>query len=193
MKELISTVAVILTFVGYGPYIKDTLKGKTKPHVYTWFIWGLVTLIAYALQLSGGAGVGSLVTLAAGLVCLFIALLGLRVSRKDKNIDTIDTICFLLALFALGLWIFAKQPLIAVVIVSSADMLGFVPTIRKSWHKPYQETLFSYEMNTFRFALAIYALENYNLVTLLYPLTWIIANGLFSIYLILRRKQMKLA
>lgn len=54
MKELISTVAVILTFVGYGPYIKDTLKGKTKPHVYTWFIWGLVTLIAYALQLSGG-------------------------------------------------------------------------------------------------------------------------------------------
>lgn len=54
MKEFISTIAVILTFVGYAPYIKDTLKGKTKPHVYTWFIWGLVTLIAYGLQVTGG-------------------------------------------------------------------------------------------------------------------------------------------
>lgn len=47
-------IAVVLTFVGYAPYIRDTIKGKTKPHVYTWFVWGLVTAIAYALQLRGG-------------------------------------------------------------------------------------------------------------------------------------------
>lgn len=58
MKEIVGTIAVVLTFVGYVPYIRDTLKGKTKPHVYTWFVWGLVTLAAFALQMSAHAGGG---------------------------------------------------------------------------------------------------------------------------------------
>ena len=62
-KTVISIIAVLLTFIGYIPYVRDTLSGKTTPHVYTWFIWGLVTAIAYGLQVSGGAGVGSWVTL----------------------------------------------------------------------------------------------------------------------------------
>lgn len=189
MKETVGAIAVLLTFVGYIPYIVDTLKGKTKPHVYTWFIWGVITLAAYALQVSADAGPGSLVTLAAAVVCLFIAALGLSVARSERNIDKIDTFCFVLALVAMSAWLGADQPVTAVILLSVADMIGFVPTIRKSWKHPYQETLFSYEMNTFRFALAIYALESYTLVALLYPLTWILANGLFSIFLIVRRRQ----
>jgi hypothetical protein len=190
MKSLVGAIAVLLTFVGYIPYIRDTIKGKTKPHVYTWFIWGAVTLIAFALQITDDAGPGALVTLAAAVVCLAIAMLGFFVSRKDLSIDKVDTGCFVLALVALGFWLAADQPLTAVLMLSAADMIGFIPTIRKSWHKPFQETLFSYEMNTFRFALAIYALQNYSAITLLYPLTWIIANGCFSIFLIVRRKQL---
>jgi uncharacterized protein with PQ loop repeat len=38
MKEVIGIIAVIFTFVGYIPYIMDTIKGKTKPHIYSWFI-----------------------------------------------------------------------------------------------------------------------------------------------------------
>ena len=193
MKQAISIIAVILTFGGCLPYILDTLKGKTKPHVYTWFIWGLITLLAYALQVKAGAGVGSIVTLAAGLVCSLIAVLGYLSIKNDKNIDKLDTACFVLAFISIIFWLFAKQPLTAVILLSLADMLGFMPTVRKSWAKPFEETLFSYEMNTFRFALAIYALESYNAVALMYPLTWILANGLFSAYLIVRRKQVTVA
>lgn len=187
MKDIVGSIAIILTLVGYVPYIRDTIKGKTTPHVYTWFIWGSVTLIAFALQVSAHAGFGSLVTLAAGIVCLLIFALGLRIGKK--NIAPIDTVCLCLAILALIVWVFAKQPVASVIIVSAADMLGFVPTIRKSWNKPYQETLLSYEMNTLRFAMAIYALDKYTIVTSLYPITWIVANGLFSVYLIIRRRQ----
>lgn len=192
MKELVGSIAVVLTFVGYIPYILDTIKGKTKPHVYTWFIWGIITLAAYALQVSANAGPGSFVTLAAAIVCLFIAALGLGVARSEKNIDKVDTFCFILALVATSAWLFAGQPVVAVILLSLADMIGFIPTIRKSWRNPWQETLFSYEMNTIRFVLAIYALSNYSLVALLYPLTWVVANGLFSIFLIVRRRQVPL-
>lgn len=191
MKDFVGIVAVLLTFVGYAPYIRDTIRGRTRPHVYTWFIWGLVTLIAFALQVSDGAGIGALVTLAAGITCLGICALGFIVVKKDTSIDWVDTACFVLALVALSMWPFANQAVAAIIVVSFADMLGFIPTIRKSWNKPYQETLFSYEMNTLRFALGLYALEHYSLITVLYPLTWLIANGLFSVFLIVRRQQLK--
>ena len=186
MKELVGIIAVVLTFVGYIPYIHDTIKEKTKPHIYTWFIWGLVTTIAFGLQLSASAGPGAYTTLAAAIVCFIIFGFGLRQGNKD--ITRSDTIFFLLSILALALWLFADQPVLSVILVSTIDMLGFIPTVRKSWHKPFEETLISYLMNTFRFCLALYALDHYTLVTVLYPMTWVIANGAFSIYLISRRK-----
>lgn len=190
MKEIIGIIAVALTFIGYVPYIRDTIKGKTKPHIYTWFIWGLVTAIAFGLQLTENAGAGAYVTLAAAIVCFIIFGFGLRQSKADRDITKSDTLFLILSFVALGLWLFAKQPILSVILLSSLDMLGFIPTIRKSWNKPEQETLSSYVANTLRFGLAILALENYTLVTALYPLTWILANGLFSVFLIVRRKQL---
>ena len=95
----------------------------------------------------------------------------------------------MLALVALGLWVITKQPLVSVILLVVIDMLGFIPTIRKSWNKPYTETLFSYGLSTFRFAIGIYALEAYTAVTYLYPVAWLFANGLFSVLLLVRRKQ----
>jgi uncharacterized protein with PQ loop repeat len=191
MKEILGTIAVILTFVGYVPYIRDTIKGKTTPHIYTWFIWGLVTAIAFGLQVSAKAGFGAYTTLAAAIVCFIIFFISLRQGKRD--ITASDSVFFVLSLLALVLWLFAKQPVLSVILVSTIDMLGFVPTIRKSYHKPHEETLISYMTNTFRFTLAILALSHYTLVTALYPVTWVIANGLFSIFLISRRKQLATA
>mgnify|MGYP001016997074 CR=1 FL=1 len=185
LKALFGLIAVILTFVGYIPYIKDTIKGKTTPHVYTWFIWGLVTAIAFGLQLSAVAGPGAYTTLAAAIVCFIIFGFGMR--QGDKNISKSDTFFFLLSLVALILWLFADQPVLSVILLSTIDMLGFIPTIRKSWHKPHEETLISYVINTIRFCLALAALSHYTIVTALYPLTWVLANGMFSIYLVSRR------
>lgn len=176
-----------MTFIGYIPYIRDTLRKKTTPHVYTWFIWGLVTAIAYGLQVGGGAGVGSWVTLVVAVFCFLIFAIGLRHGKKD--ITKSDTVFLILSFVALFLWLIAKQPVLSVILTSSIDMLGFAPTIRKSWNKPYSETLFFYEFSTFRHFLSLLALQNYSIVTWLYPGTWALANGLFSIILIFRRKQ----
>ncbi|MCX6727776.1 MAG: hypothetical protein NTX11_03125 [Candidatus Saccharibacteria bacterium] len=187
MKEIIGIIAVVLTFVGYIPYIIDTIKGKTTPHIYTWFIWGLVTAIAFALQLSDKAGPGAFTTLAAAIVCFIIFGLGVRQGKQD--ITKSDTVFFVMSLFALALWLFAKQPVLSVILVSLIDMLGFIPTIRKSWHRPNEETLSSYITNTLRFTLALFALQRYTLITTLYPISWVIANGLFSVFLSVRRKK----
>ncbi|OGK62400.1 hypothetical protein A2334_02750 [Candidatus Roizmanbacteria bacterium RIFOXYB2_FULL_38_10] len=187
LKIFISILAIILTFIGYVPYIRDTFTGKTTPHIYTWFIWGFVTAIAFGLQLSGGAGVGAWITLAVVLISALIFVVGLRNGKKD--IAPLDTVFLLLSLVALVLWLIAKQPILSIILVCTIDMFGFVPTIRKSWHKPYSETLFSYELAGFRHGISLLALQNYSIVTWLYPVTWSIANTLFSVMLIIRRRQ----
>lgn len=188
-KTIISIIAVALTFVAYIPYVHDTLQGKTMPHVYTWFIWGFVTAIAYALQVSAGAGVGSWVTLAVVIACFSVFILGMRSGKKD--ITKMDTVFFISSFVALFLWLIIKQPVLSVILVSLVDILSFVPTIRKSWNKPYSETLFLYELNSFRHGLSLLALQQYNIVTWLYPTSWTIANALFSLMLIIRRRHKK--
>ena len=150
-KVIVGLIASLLVFVGYAPYVIDTLKGKTKPHIYTWFIWGVVTLLVFFFQFNAGAGAGSWLTLSAGLVCLFIFMLSFR--HGARNITRLDAVFLMLALVALGLWVITKQPLVSVILLVVIDMLGFIPTIRKSWNKPYTETLFSYGLSTFRFAI----------------------------------------
>jgi len=34
LKNIIGIIATLLVFIGYIPYIKDIVKGKTKPHIF---------------------------------------------------------------------------------------------------------------------------------------------------------------
>jgi len=187
IKDAIGVIAVILTFVGYAPYISDTVKGKTKPHIYSWFIWAFVTFIIFALQILGKGGAGAFVTLATAILCLTIFILGLRNGHKD--ITTFDTAVFIVSLVAIGIWIFAKQPVISNILIITINTLANLPTIRKSWKDPYSETLFTWEMGAVRNLLGIIALQNYSLLTWLYPVTNLLINVIESTLLIVRRKK----
>lgn len=189
MKNIIAVIAVILAFVAYIPYFRDVLKGKTKPHIYSWFVWGFLTTIIFSLQIKGGGGPGAWVTLSAGVCSFIVFFLGLR--NGDKDITKSDTVFFIAALISTGLWVFAKQPTLSVILLVVIDMLGFIPTIRKSWKKPHEETLFLWLLNGFRHGLSILALRQYNTLTVLYPAVWAAANILFSLMLILRRKNLR--
>ncbi|HLD92337.1 MAG TPA: hypothetical protein VI795_02975 [Patescibacteria group bacterium] len=188
-KNILGIVATILVFFGYIPYIRDIVKGKTKPHVYSWFLWGFLTLIAFALQLSDKAGSGAFVTLAAAIMCFVVIIFGFIYKSKVKIVKS-DTIFLIFAIISLGLWLIAKQPVLSVILTVIIDLLGFAPTIRKSWNNPFSETLTFYYLNSIRFGLAIIALQKYSLLTALYPITWLMANILFALMLIIRRKKL---
>jgi hypothetical protein len=189
MKEIISTIAVILTFVAYIPYYRDILRDKTQPHIYSWSLWGLLTVLLVALQIKGGAGSAIWVTIAAGLLCIGVVILSLRNGKKD--ITTSDTVVAILSLIAIGFWLIADQPAISITLVIVADMLAFIPTVRKSWNKPHSETLSLYVTNALRFFLALAAVENYTYLSTSWILAWAIGNALFSIMLAIRQKQVR--
>jgi len=186
IKQYISLIAVILTFISYIPYYRDILRNKTQPHIYSWSLWGLLTILIVALQIKGGAGSATYVTATAGLLCIGVVILGLKNGKRD--ITKSDTVVAILGLIAIGFWLIVKQPVISIILIVVADILAFIPTVRKSWHKPHSETLSLYITNTFRFFLAFLAIKEYTILSSLWLVVWIIVSGLFSIMLVLRRK-----
>lgn len=187
LKQIISIIAVALTFIAYIPYYRDIIKGKTHPHIYSWALWALLTVLIVALQIKGGAGAATFVTAAAGLLCIGVIILGLKYGKRD--ITRSDTIVAILAMIAIGFWLIADQPIISIILTIIADLLAFIPTVRKSWHKPHSETLSLYLTNTLRFSLALFAVQEYTILSALWLAVWALANALFSIMLIVRRKQ----
>ena len=189
-QTTLSTVAVVLTFVGYVPYVSDILKGKTKPHSFTWFVWAFVGGIVFALQVFGGAGVGSWSILAGTVICVVIFFLSLRIGKKD--IQHSDIVFLGLSLVALFLWLVVKQPVWSIILITAVDFTAFVPTVRKSWNNPHTETLFTYEIFVLRHGLSVFALQQINILTALNPIAWVFANLLFSMILVVRRKQTRI-
>jgi len=189
MKQLISGIAVFLTFGAYVPYYRDILNGKTKPHVYSWALWSLLTILLVALQVLGGAGAASWVTIAAGILCIGVVVLSYKSSQKD--ITSSDTTVAILSLLAMCFWLIAKQPIISILLVILADGLAFIPTIRKSWGNPYSETLSLYVTNALRFFLALAAVEKYTFLSTSWIIFWALGNALFSFMLIIRRRVLR--
>lgn len=189
MKNIIGILAIALTFIAYIPYLRDLIKHKTQPHVFTWLVWATVALISFGLQIQASAGLGAFVTLAASIVCLTVFIIGLSQKTAKRNIKKIDVVFLLAAIGALIIWLLARQPVVSVIMLCAVDALGFMPTIRKSWSKPYSETLVTYMINAVRFCLALIALSEYNFVAAFYPFYWALSDILFCSFLIIRRKQ----
>lgn len=185
-KNILGALAVITAFVGYIPYIRDILLGKTKPHSFSWLIWCLTAAISFAGQISDNAGPGSWVMGTVAVVCFGIFLLSLK--KGEKNIVLIDYICLAISLLAIVSWILTDTPLYAVILVTLGDVFGFIPTIRKSISKPYEETLFMYGASSIQFIFSLFALENISIITTLNPFVLAFINLGFVFILIARRR-----
>lgn len=186
-KIALGLLATIIGFAGYIPYFMDIFRGKTKPHVFTWLGFAILTGVAFAAQLTKGAGPGAWVTACTAAVCLLIAVLALN--RGEKNITKSDWFCIVASLVGIGLWFFLKDPLWAVIVITVADFLSFLPTIRKSYLKPHEETVSTYMLSSLKFVFAVVALESFDVTNWLYPASLVLANGGFAIMLLVRRWQ----
>ncbi len=167
-RELLSAAATVLTFVIFLPYIRSIRSGRTKPHVFSWVIWGLGTVIVCFAQLAGGAGIGAWPIGLSGVITVYVAVLAYQ-HRGDRSITRMDRVFLVTALAALPCWFFTANPLWAVVLLTIMDLLGFGPTFRAAWHRPHEERMGFYAWAALRNLLVILALEKLSLTTALFP------------------------
>jgi hypothetical protein len=188
-KTILGIAAVVIGFVSYIPYFKDIFYGRTKPHAFSWFAWALLEGIAFFALVSKGAGAGAWVLAMTSILCLGVFLVSL--SKGEKNFTLIDKLSLAGAMLGLVLWLTTKNPLTAVVLVSITDFLGFVPTFRKSYYKPHEETATMYAFSVAKMIFVLFALESHNLTTVLYPASLVLTNAVFVVMVLIRRMYLK--
>ena len=77
------------------------------------------------------------------------------------------------------------------IIITLTEFLGFIPTITKSYKKPHEETIFLFIISSFSLIFSIFTLDNYSFLTVFYPFSLVILYWWFSIFLFIRRIQLK--
>lgn len=186
-RYILSGLAVALTFLAFAPYLASILRGRTRPHVFSWVIWGSTTFIVFLAQLEGGGGIGAWPIGVSGVITIGIAALAWA-KRGDGSITRLDWLFFLLALSSLPLWYLTDDPLWAVLVLTTVDLLGFGPTVRKAWHRPFEEHPVFFFAYVVRNVLVILALEHHSLTTVLFPAAVAAACAMLIAFIVYRRR-----
>lgn len=170
-------------------YFRSIFQGITRPHVFSWIIWATISSIGFAAQVSDNAGAGSWARGFGAATCFLIVLVAFK--RGEKHITRWDWATFAAALLAIPLWIVTETPLWSVILVCIIDTIGYIPTLRKSWHHPWNEDAGSYLINAFSAFFSILALEHYSPVTWLYSALLIVSNTFTATYILWRMKNVR--
>ena len=184
-QEIIGGLSIIISFAASLIYIISILRKKTRPHLYTWLIWTMLPAINFFAQLHEGAGPGAWASGATAAFCLIITVLCLPYG--EKNIKRGDTKSLVVYMYAILPWVLTKDPLGSVILISLIDLIAFYPTFRKTWARPFDETLITYALGGSVMALSICALTVFNVTTLLYPAVFTLGNLVFIGFCLWRR------
>src|SRR5436190_1326431 len=120
-RDLLGYLSVLLGLIGYIPYFRDIFKGTTKPHAFSWFVWFVLTAIAFAVQVSEGAGPGAWTLGLTAAACLLVCILAL--AKGKRSFPLFDWITLVIALFSLLLWRLTNDSTASVILIAIADAI----------------------------------------------------------------------
>lgn len=189
LKLIFGIIAVALGLASFFPYVRDIFLKKTTPHIYSWLVWSILQTIGVIAMIGGNAGYGSFGLAMGGLVSVSVFLLSFKYGTK--NITIFDTICLVGALIAVMVYFFQKDPLLAVILITVIDFIGFLPTYRKGYMEPQSETVTLYLLSAISNAFALVAIIDYSMTTVLYVGSLVITNGIIVAILLGRRILIK--
>jgi hypothetical protein len=167
------------------PYVRDTLRGSTRPHRGTWLIWGVLAVVVSFSQYADGAS-WSLVM--AGVQAVLTSLVFvLSVRRGEGGVSRADITMIAIAGAGVTGWIVADEPIVATACVVAADLIGAGLMVPKTYRDPDSETLITFAFASLGGALAAGAVGAIDVSLLLYPVYYCVINGAIALLIWERR------
>jgi hypothetical protein len=184
-RSLFAMASFVVGISCFVPYIRDIFLHKTTPHIYSWLIWAILQVTGAVAMFNSGAGWGITPLVLGATLCASVFILSFKYGTK--NITRLDLVCLISALAIFCFYLFTRQALLSVILVSVIDIIGSLPTFRKAYAEPFTETASTYVLSAIADGFALGALANFGLTTSLYLFTLIIVDGICSVLIIVRR------
>jgi len=168
------------------PYIRDTVRGSTRPHRGTWLIWGVLGIIVCLSQRADGAS-WSLI-MSAAQIFLTVAVFVLAIRHGEGGLSPADMAMIAIAGGGVIGWFVSGEPVIATGCVVVADLMGVAMMVPKTYRDPASETLATFWLASLAGALATGAAAAPDASLLVYPAYYCLANGAIAVLICHRRK-----
>jgi len=188
-KTVFGLISAIVSFGSFLPYIHSVWRGKTRPHLFTWLVWTVLTTMIFIIQLIEKAGAGAWGTGVIAMTCLVILFFSLF--KGEKTGTRTDWAAFVASLLGIPLWLFTKDPTLAAIFVTAIDVLAFWPTVNKTWRTPHSENLLYYFCWLIKYPTGFLAIESMSVANAVYPLTWSIIGMIYVPFLLYRRRTLQ--
>jgi hypothetical protein len=182
MTDAMPVLGVLAVLVGIAdtiPYVRDTLRGSTRPHRGTWLIWSLLAILVCLSQRADGASWSLLMAAAQAVLTSLVFMLAIR--RGQGAVSASDRIMIAIAGGGVIGWIVADEPIVATACVVAADLIGAALMIPKTYRDPYSETLATYALASLSGLFAAGAVGTPDVSLLLYPIYFGLVNGAIAI------------
>jgi hypothetical protein len=187
---ILGFISAAFMVAGTAPYIRDMLRGQTRPNIVSWSIWALAVGISAVAQFSAGAS-WSLALVAAVFVMDMSVTLFAFVGYGYTKFRWWDATCLVLSISALVLWHTTNDPLVGLGFAILADGIAFIPTFIKSYQDPYSETAMAWLLFAFSGIAGVFATSLYDFANLSFPIYYALANGSLWILIVLRQRLKK--
>jgi len=187
MIENLVFVAVAVQLIGKASYIKQTLKGKTKPNRISWLLWSVAPLIAAFAAVSDGVGLAVVPVFVSGLAPLLVLAASFANKESYWKLERNDYFCGIFSILALVLWGITKEPTVAIVFALVSDLFATYPTLVKSWKYPETETADAFSAGLFSALTSFAAIKTWTFSSYAFPAYLVVINA--SLVICIYRKN----
>lgn len=185
---VLGLAAAALSLVDPVPYVRDILRGTTRPHRGTWLVWSVLGATAFASQLADGAS-WSLAMVGVQAVSITLVLL-LSIRRGTGGVGRYDLTLMAAAGLGVAGWLLADDPAFATAFVVAADSAGVALMLPKTWRDPWSETFSTYALASASGVLGAFAVGALDASLVLYPAYFAVANGTTAALIAARRRAL---
>ena len=190
MKTAFLIASALIMFASVVPYVRDMVRGRTRPNLVSWITWTMLTAIITAAELAAHEYTAAIFSASATVETTVIVVMGLRYGFVKYS--RFDFVCQLGALAGIVLWRLFDSPAAAIVALVIVDSIGALPTVRHAWLRPREETISTYVLAALSGGLAIGALSTYTWSSLIYAV-YIVVIDLVIVTAIIGGRAFKLA
>lgn len=174
MLQYLVFVGAAVNLFGAFFYIKETIRGNTKPNRVTWLLWSIAPLIATIAALADGVRLSVLPVFMSGFVPLLIFIFSFVNRNSYWQLEKFDYLCGLFSVLALIFWGITKNPAIAIIFAIASDGSAALPTLVKAWKYPETETGTPYMTGLFSALTSFTAIKVWNFSYYAFPIYLVI-------------------
>lgn len=167
-------LAGIFSAISYIPYIRYIIKGTVKPERASWLIWTVLTAMGFFTQLAVGATHSLWLPGIQALGVTIVLLLSIKYGFG--GVGKRDALTLGAAAIVLLVWLFTKNPVLAVYLTIVIDSLGTGLTMLKSYEHPDSEAVSTWALSGTGGLFGILAVGSLNPHLLSYPIYIFLAN-----------------